>query len=111
MNTVMKAVARSTPLTLGTVLVLVSAFVAVAVAQFRLTVFGAAALYFVVWWTILFAILPIRNQPETDPDRVVPGQDPGAPAAPRLREKAIWTTLAAGAVFLIALAVFPLTGL
>lgn len=111
MRDLMKAVARSTPRTIGVMMILVSAFVAVAVLRFRLTVFGAAALYFVVWWTLLFAILPIRNQPETDPDRVVPGQDPGAPAAPRLREKAIWTTLAAGAAFLTALAVFPLTGL
>ncbi|MFK5599888.1 DUF1467 family protein [Methylobacterium sp. HMF5984] len=110
-NAILKAVARTTPRTLGVVLVLVAAFVAVAVLQFRLTVFGASALYFVVWWTLLFAILPIRNQAETDPARVVPGQDPGAPAAPRLREKAIWTTLAAGAAFLVALAAFPLTGL
>ena len=64
-----------------------------------------------VWWTLLFAVLPLRNQPETRPTHVVPGQDPGAPAAPRLREKAIWTTLVAGAAFLIALAVFPLAGL
>lgn len=111
MNAFLKALSRSTPRTLAVVLVLVAAFVAVAVLRFRLTVFGASALYFVVWWTLLFAILPIRNQAETDPDRVVPGQDPGAPASPRLREKAIWTTLAAGITFLGALAVFPLTGL
>lgn len=111
MEHLFKGIARSTPRTLAVVIVLAAAFVAVAVGVFKLTVFGGAALYFVVWWTLLFAILPIRNQPETDPDRVVPGQDPGAPAAPRLREKAIWTTLLAGAAFLIALAVFPLTGL
>jgi predicted secreted protein len=110
-NALLKAVARTTPRTLGVVLVLVAAFVAVAVLQFRLTVFGASALYFVVWWTLLFAILPIRNQAETRPEHIVPGQDPGAPAAPRLREKAIWTTLLTGFVFLGALAVFPLAGL
>jgi len=108
---IMTALARSTPATLLVVAMLVAAFVAVGVSQFKLTIGGAIALYFVVWWTLLFAILPIRNQAETDPARVVPGQDPGAPAAPRLREKAIWTTLVAGAAFLIALAVFPLTGL
>jgi predicted secreted protein len=83
----------------------------IAVSQFRLTVFGAVALYFVVWWTLLFVILPIRNQAETDPDRVVPGQDPGAPASPRLREKALWTTALASVVFLVAIPLFELAGL
>ncbi|SDN04783.1 Protein of unknown function [Methylobacterium phyllostachyos] len=107
----MAVLARSTLKTLGVITVLVAAFVAAGVSLFKLTVGGAIALYFVVWWTLLFAVLPLRNQPETRPTHVVPGQDPGAPAAPRLREKAIWTTLVAGAAFLIALAVFPLTGL
>jgi predicted secreted protein len=107
----MATLARSTLTTLAAVTVLVAAFVAAGVGLFKLTVGGAIALYFVVWWTLLFAVLPLRNQPETRATHVVPGQDPGAPAAPRLREKAIWTTLVAGAAFLIALAVFPLTGL
>ena len=107
----MHRLGRSTPATLAVVVALVAVFVAVAVAAFRLTVGGAVALYFVVWWTLLFAILPLRNQPETRADRVVPGQDPGAPAKPRLREKAIWTTLFAGVAFLGALALFPLAGL
>lgn len=107
----MAVLARSMLRTLGVITVLVAAFVAAGVSLFKLTIGGAIALYFVVWWTLLFAVLPLRNQPETRPTHVVPGQDPGAPAAPRLREKAIWTTLVAGAAFLIALAVFPLTGL
>ena len=107
----MARLARSTPMTLAVITALVAAFVAAGVSLFKLTVGGAIALYFVVWWTLLFAVLPLRNQPETRPTHVVPGQDPGAPAAPRLREKAIWTTLVAGAAFQIALAVFPLAGL
>jgi len=107
----MTTLARSTPITLGVITVLVAAFVAAGVGVFKLTVGGAIALYFVVWWTLLFAVLPLRNQPETRPTHVVLGQDPGAPARPRLREKAIWTTLVAGAAFLLALAIFPLTGL
>ena len=107
----MATLTRSTMMTLCVVTVLVAAFVAAGVSLFKLTVGGAIALYFVVWWTLLFAVLPLRNQPETRPSHVVPGQDPGAPAVPRLREKAIWTTLVAGVAFLLALAVFPLTGL
>lgn len=111
MSRILTTLTRSTPATLAVVALLVAMFVAVGVSQFRLTIGGAIALYFVVWWTLLFAVLPLRNQPETRPSHMVPGQDPGAPAAPRLREKAIWTTLVAGAAFLGALAVFPLTGL
>ena len=73
---------------------------------------GAIALYFVVWWTLLFAVLPLRNQ-AGDATRAAwcRARTPARPAPPRLREKAIWTTLVAGAAFLVALAVFPLTGL
>ena len=69
--------------TLAVMGVVLVAVVLLAVGLFKLTVFGALALYFVVWWTLLFVILPLRNQVETDPERIVPGQDPGAPAAPR----------------------------
>ena len=84
---------------------------AAAVAPFGLTIGGALAVYFVVWWTLLFAVLPLRNQAETDPALVVPGQDPGAPASPRLREKAIWTSLVASIVFVGTAAILPLAGL
>lgn len=111
MAAVLAAIAATTLRTLAAMLVVIAVVVVVAVSQFRLTVFGAVALYFVVWWTLLFVILPIRNQAETDPALVVPGQDPGAPATPRLREKALWTTLLASVVFLAAIPVFELAGL
>jgi len=41
----------------------------------------------------------------------VPGQDPGAPASPRLREKALLTTLLAAVAFFAALLIFPLARL
>ncbi|GJE16190.1 DUF1467 family protein [Methylobacterium marchantiae] len=110
-NALIRAVSATTWRTLAAMLVVISAVAALAVILFKLTVFGAFALYFVVWWTLLFVILPLRNQVETDPALIVPGQDPGAPAAPRLREKAIWTTLLASAVFLAAIPIFELSGL
>jgi predicted secreted protein len=60
---------------------------------------GAIALYFVVWWLTLFAMLPIgvRNAGEEngDADVHVEGADPGAPRLPMMGRKLIWTTLAA----------------
>lgn len=107
----LRTVTASTSLTLLAVAVMVGLMVLVAVKGFALTVFGAFALYFVLWWTFLFAILPIGNAAEADPQRLVAGQDPGAPAAPRLREKALLTTLVAGVAFFAALLIFPLARL
>ena len=109
--TPLRTIAASTPLTVLTVAALVAVLVAVAVKGFALTIFGALALYFVLWWTFLFAILPLGNAAEADPQRLVPGQDPGAPALPRLREKALLTTLLAGTAFVAAMLIFPLARL
>nr|WP_183503543.1 DUF1467 family protein [Methylobacterium brachythecii] len=105
------SVAASTVKTLIVLAVLIAAIATVAVKAFDLTVFGSLALFFVLWWTFLFAVLPLGNQAEHDPSRIVPGQDPGAPARPRLREKALITTVAAAFAFFIALSVFPLARL
>ena len=50
------------------------------------------AIYFLIWWVVLFAILPfgIKSQHEGD---ITPGTDPGAPIVPRLLSKVFWTTL------------------
>jgi predicted secreted protein len=59
----------------------------------------AIAIYFIVWWLVLFAVLPwgIRSQAESGD--VVPGSDPGAPAVPRLARKLLWTTVVATLIF------------
>ena len=60
-----------------------------------------AAIYFILWWVVLFAVLPwgIRSQEESG--EVAPGTDPGAPAAPRLRLKAAWTTAISAVLFAV----------
>ena len=60
---------------------------------FGLTPAGALSLYFVIWWTALFAVLPFGVRSQHEDGAVTPGTDPGAPSLPRLREKAVWTTL------------------
>ena len=57
------------------------------------------AIYFIIWWVVLFAVLPwgVRSQEESD--EVVPGTDPGAPATHRIWMKLIWTTVVASVVF------------
>ncbi|NBJ12438.1 DUF1467 family protein [Microvirga arsenatis] len=85
--------------------------IAAAVGWFGLRVSGGLALYFVIWWILLFAVLPFGVRSQAEAGEVVQGSEPGAPTLPALREKAIWTTLVASVVLLIAAAVFPLAGL
>ena len=62
------------------------------------------AIYFMVWWMVLFAVLPWGVRSQLESGQVVPGSDPGAPAIPNLRAKLIWTTVVATVAFgLIAL--------
>jgi predicted secreted protein len=57
------------------------------------------AIFFLIWWIVLFAVLPwgVRSQQENA--EVAPGTDPGAPAIPNLRRKLVWTTLVSAVVF------------
>jgi predicted secreted protein len=64
----------------------------------------AIAVFFTIWWTVLFAVLPfgVKSLHETPGASVPAGADPGAPAAPMLLRKALATTLIS-AVLLAAL--------
>jgi predicted secreted protein len=64
----------------------------------------AIAVYFLIWWIVLFAVLPwgVRAQGE----EAVPGSDPGAPVVPRLWSKLVWTTVVATAVFAILAVIY-----
>ena len=66
----------------------------------------AIAIYFIVWWLVLFAVLPwgVRSQEESGP--VAPGTDPGAPALPAIWRKLVWTTVASAVVFAIGAALY-----
>ena len=57
------------------------------------------AIYFLIWWLTLFAVLPfgVRNQEEAGD--VSPGTDPGAPAIHKLWGKLLWTTIISSVVF------------
>lgn len=106
-----KTLARSLWSTLAVVVAVSVLGVSAAVGFFGLSVSGGFALYFVIWWILLFAVLPFGVRSQAESGEVVPGSEPGAPATPALREKAIWTTLVAAIVLVIVAAVFPLAGL
>ena len=61
---------------------------------------SAIAVYFIIWWVVLFAVLPwgIRNASESG-ETVEQGNDAGAPVNPRLGLKAVITTVVASIIY------------
>jgi predicted secreted protein len=66
----------------------------------------AIATFFLIWWVVLFAVLPWGVRSQQEGGEIAPGTDPGAPVVPRLGRKLIWTTLVAGAIFAAIYLVF-----
>ena len=60
----------------------------------------AAAIYFVIWWIVLFAMLPfgVRTSEEAG-EKASPGTAESAPHRPKLLPKMIATTVVASIVF------------
>jgi predicted secreted protein len=64
-----------------------------------MTWFAAGMIFVIVWWLVLFMVLPFGAHP---PDQVEPGMAPSAPARPRMGLKiAITTALALALTALI----------
>jgi predicted secreted protein len=61
----------------------------------------SVALYFVIWWTLLFAVLPLGVRSQYEQGDVVPGTEGAAPHQPMLLRKAAITTVVATAVFAV----------
>ena len=59
----------------------------------------ALAIFFLIWWVVLFAVLPWGIRSQHEGGEIAPGTDPGAPAIHGLKKKVIWTTVVATAVF------------
>ncbi len=65
--------------------------------------FTAVVLYIIVWWTVLFAVLPFGTKPVAEPDQATGWR--GAPAQPRIGRKILWTTLVATLVWAVIMGV------
>ena len=66
----------------------------------------AIAIYFIIWWVVLFAVLPWGVRSQQERGGFVSGTDPGAPVFARLWWKLVWTTVVAGVVFAICWTVY-----
>ncbi|MCB1519891.1 MAG: DUF1467 family protein [Hyphomicrobiaceae bacterium] len=59
------------------------------------------AIYFIIWWLTLFAVLPFGLRTQDEQGDVVPGTPGSAPAAPRLVRVFLINTVVASIVFFL----------
>ncbi|MBB6251642.1 DUF1467 family protein [Nitrospirillum iridis] len=61
------------------------------------------AIYFTLWWVVLFAVLPFGVRRDDSPQK---GNDPGAPAFHDLKRKFIWTSIISAVILALVWGVF-----
>jgi predicted secreted protein len=66
----------------------------------------AIAIFFLIWWVVLFAVLPWGIKSQHEGQEIAPGTDPGAPTVARIGWKLLWTTLVAAAIYAICAVVY-----
>lgn len=59
------------------------------------------AVFFVLWWLLLFVILPLDIKGQHEDGDVVRGTEPGAPSHPFIKRKIIQTTILTAIVWVI----------
>lgn len=70
-----------------------------------MTLFSAVFIYILIWWTMLFVVLPWGVRGQAEADDVYEGSEPGAPVNPRLKRKFLQTTLWSFGLWIIIAAV------
>jgi predicted secreted protein len=64
-----------------------------------MTISSALAIYFIVWWVVLFAVLPFGVRSQHEDGGGIAGTDPGAPVTHGMRKKLVWTTIISAVLF------------
>lgn len=62
---------------------------------------GALAIYVIMWWLVLFMVLPFGAHQKIEQEDVAEGQDPGAPRRPMMLIKIAATTAISAVLFAI----------
>ena len=71
--------------------------------------FTSIAVYLTIWWTVLFAVLPLGVQSHADEGtEPFPGADPGAPTNPNIKRKFITTSWVSAIVLVVVIAIIEL---
>ncbi|WP_341760142.1 DUF1467 family protein [Candidatus Endowatersipora endosymbiont of Watersipora subatra] len=59
------------------------------------------AIYFIIWWLLLFIILPFRASSQLKQGHVVRGTDPAAPVNPQILKRILCNTIVSGFIFFL----------
>ncbi len=70
------------------------------------TISTGFAIYFVLWWVVLFLTLPFGVRSQHEDGGGGPGTDPGAPVASQMGRKLIWTTLLSAVIFAVGVTAY-----
>ncbi|AJY46467.1 DUF1467 family protein [Martelella endophytica] len=76
-----------------------------------MSLFSAFAVYFVIWWVTLFAVLPFGLRTQDEEGDVVPGTTESAPSRFRPWRVVLWTSLVSAVVFALWWVVAVVIGL
>ena len=72
--------------------------------------FSALVVWLIIWWLVLFIILPIGIRGQAEENDIVEGSEPGAPHTLDIKRKFIQTTIIASILWVVACGVI-LSGL
>jgi len=72
------------------------------------TISSVLAIYFVLWWVVLFITLPFGVRSQDESNETIEGTEPGAPVRAMMVRKLIWTTIISAIIFAIAMVLYQL---
>ncbi len=67
--------------------------------------FSMFVMFLIIWWTILFIVLPMGVRGQAEENDIVEGSEPGAPVESNIKSKFILTTKITIGVWLVFCAV------
>ncbi|MGB2930859.1 MAG: DUF1467 family protein [Methyloceanibacter sp.] len=70
-----------------------------------MTLAFALAIYLVIWWIVLFAMLPIGVRTQAEEGDIAPGTPESAPHRPRMLPKILATTVVSSVIFAVVYAI------
>ena len=72
---------------------------------------SSLAIFFIIWWTVLFAMLPIGLRTQDEDGEVTPGTVASAPRGPHMGRAFLRTTIVSTAIFAVLYYVTHVLGL
>ena len=66
-----------------------------------MSITGSIVVFILLWWLVLFIILPRNISSQQERGSITKGTDPGAPASPKITKKLILTTIISLLLFAI----------